>query len=301
MPELPEVEILRRELSDKVAGKKIKSIETSDLRLRKEIPNLEHLISQKIVLIQRRNKYLILETINNWIVIHLGMTGQLHFNKSGNFSGNHIHLKINFWDGSILYYQDPRRFGLIEAFYKSSYPYIDSIPLFKNLGIEPLGVFIEEDFLSLFKKKKNVKSFLLDGSHVCGIGNIYANEILFKSKIHPERNIMDLSIDERKALYSNIKPTLEKAIELGGSSISDYVHTNGTKGEMQNFYKVYGKAGKACLDCGTEIKKLVQGGRSSFYCEKCQPLPHIKESNEKTLKSKSKNTATKSRKKAKQI
>lgn len=272
MPELPEVEIIRRELSDKLSGKKIKNLETSDLRLRKEIPNLEHLIGQKIVLIQRRNKYLILETINNWIVIHLGMTGQLHFNKGGVFTGNHIHLKINFWDGSILYYQDPRRFGLIEAFYKSSYPYIDSIPLFKNLGIEPLGAFSEEDFLDFFKKKKNIKSFLLDGSHVCGIGNIYANEILFKSKIHPERNILDLTLLERKVLYSHIKPTLEKAIELGGSSISDYVHTNGTKGEMQNFYKVYGRFGKECFDCKTSIDKITQGGRSSFFCPSCQPL-----------------------------
>lgn len=290
MPELPEVEIIRRELSDKISGKKIKNLETSDLRLRKEIPNLEHLIGQKIVLIQRRNKYLILETINNWIVIHLGMTGQLHFNKNGISTGNHIHLKINFWDGSILYYQDPRRFGLIEAFYKSSYPYIDSIPLFKNIGIEPLGTFTEEDFLGFFKKKKNVKSFLLDGSHVCGIGNIYANEILFKSKINPERNILDLTLSERKELYSHIKPTLETAIKLGGSSISDYVHTNGTKGEMQNFYKVYGRVGKECLDCKKVIEKITQGGRSSFFCPNCQPLstPSSLQKKSKSIKSKAK-------------
>lgn len=288
MPELPEVEIVRRELSSNISNKKIKSIETSDLKLRKAIPNLDHLVNQKIVLVQRRNKYLILDTINNWIVIHLGMTGQLHFKKDGAPVGKHIHLTIHFWDGSFLYYQDARRFGLVETFYKSSYPYIDSIPLFKNLGIEPLGVFEEDDFLELFKKRKNIKSFLLDGSQVCGIGNIYANEILFKSKINPQQNILDLPEQKRKDLYSHIKPTLEKAIELGGSSISDYVHTNGTKGEMQNFYKVYGRVGKPCFDCSTPIEKIVQGGRSTFFCPQCQPLIEVKDAPKERVTSKKK-------------
>lgn len=272
MPELPEVEILKRELLDNIVGKTISSITNSELKLRKEIPNLEHLINQKIVHIHRRNKYLVLETHNNWIVIHLGMTGQLIFKKENNIDGKHIHMVMTFKDNSIIYYQDPRRFGLIQTYYKSSYPYINTIPEFKNLGIEPLGNFEEEDFLKLFKKKKSVKAFLLDGSMVCGIGNIYANEILFQSKINPMENILNIPIEKRKDIYSHIKPMLEKAIKLGGSSISDYVHTDGVKGEMQNFYKVYGRVGKPCFDCNTTILKVVQNSRSSFYCPVCQPL-----------------------------
>jgi formamidopyrimidine-DNA glycosylase len=272
MPELPEVEIVKRELSNSCIGKKITSFEKSEFKLRRPIPSLDHLIGQKFVHIHRRNKYLILETHNNWIVIHLGMTGQLLYNKDGNSSGKHIHFTFKFYDNSILYYQDPRRFGLIESYYKTEYPYFNQIPLFKNLGIEPLGTFEEEDFLNLFTKKRTAKSFLLDGNMVCGIGNIYANEILFKSKVNPAQNILELPIEKRKEIYSHIKPTLNKAIELGGSSISDYVHTNGTKGEMQNFYKVYGRNNCPCFDCGTKIEKIMQNARGSFYCPKCQPI-----------------------------
>lgn len=272
MPELPEVEIIRRQLLDNTVSKKIIDIVSSDLKLRKEIPSLHHLIGQRIVSIHRRNKYLIIETNHNWIVIHLGMTGQLLFSKEGIPNKKHIHLQILLTKNEGLYYIDPRRFGLIETFYKSSHPYFNSIPLFKNLGIEPLGSFEEEDFLELFKKRKAAKSFLLDGAMVCGLGNIYANEILFLAKIHPQQNIMDLSIADRKELFSHIRPTLFKAIDLGGSSISDYVHTNGTKGEMQKFYNVYGRVNEPCKCCGTKIEKVMQNGRSSFFCPACQKL-----------------------------
>lgn len=288
MPELPEVEIIRRELLDHTIGKKITAVESSDLKLRKEIPTLEHLVGQKITAIHRRNKYLILETNHNWIVIHLGMTGQLLYSKNGVPNKKHIHFKLLLTKDECLYYVDPRRFGLIEGFYKSTYPYFNSIPLFSNLGIEPLGHFEEEDFLSLFKNKKTAKSFLLDGSMVCGLGNIYANEILFLSNIHPQENILSLSEQERKILFSHIKPTLLKAIELGGSSISDYVHTNGTKGEMQKFYNVYGRDKKPCNCCGTIIEKISQNGRSSFFCPSCQPLK-----NEIKTKKRTKKTVTK--------
>lgn len=272
MPELPEVEIIKRELIEHSINKKIINVLSSGKKLRKDIPSLEHLIGQKIVNVHRRNKYLILETQNNWVVIHLGMTGQLIFSNNGVPEKKHIHFQIILSNNECLYYIDPRRFGLIESFYKSSYPYFNDIPLFDNLGIEPLGNFEEEDFLKLFKKKKTAKAFLLDGSLVCGLGNIYANEILFLSKVNPEQNVLLLSEEQRKDIYSHIKPTLLKAINLGGSSISDYVHTNGTKGEMQKFYNVYGLNGKPCKVCGTHIEKITQNGRSSFYCPQCQPI-----------------------------
>lgn len=272
MPELPEVEIIKRELKELSINKKITNILSSGLKLRKKIPSLEHIIGQKIVNIHRRNKYLILETQNNWIVIHLGMTGQFIYSTSGVPDKKHIHFQILLSNNTCLYYLDPRRFGLIDSFFKSSYPYFNDIPLFKKLGIEPLGYFEEEDFLKLFTKKRAAKNFLLDGSLVCGLGNIYANEILFLSNIHPMQDVMLMTILQRKNLYSHIKPTLYKAIRLGGSSISDYVHTNGTKGEMQNFYNVYGRNGKCCNVCNSLIDKIMQSGRSSFFCPTCQPF-----------------------------
>ena len=171
----------------------------------------------------------------------------------------------------MIHYDDPRRFGSIDLFSIIQYPNYLTIPLFLNLGIELLSLdFKFNKFSSCFNNSRKIKSFLMDSSVVCGIGNIYASEILFLAKIHPERLVNTISLDEQKKLFHFIPLVLEKSIELGGSSISDFVHTNGLKGSMQNFYNVYGLNNQPCKVCSTSIEKVIIAGRSSFFCPSCQ-------------------------------
>lgn len=271
MPELPEVETVKRQLKETIIGQKIQDFKLSGLRLRREIPSLSDLKNQTILNIFRRNKYLIIELNYNWLVIHLGMTGQLIFVDKIPLHKKHVHCILHFWGGHYLYYEDPRRFGSIDLYHKKDFSDYHQIPLFENLGFEPLEAsFTFNKFNELFSKSKNIKSFLMDASFVCGIGNIYASEILFLSKISPKRDILDTSEPERKLLFQNIKNVLKKAIELGGSSISDFVHVNGQSGKMQNFYNVYGRNGLKCNCCNHLVEKINQNGRSTFFCPSCQ-------------------------------
>ena len=271
MPELPEVETIKRQLSTLILNKKIINIKKSDLKLRKNtVPDLDSLLGQYFIDIKRRNKYLILELQSDFLVIHLGMTGQLIFSDIYP-EGKHIHLILSLGQ-NYLYYQDIRRFGNIELFSTQEYADYLSIPIFSKLGFEPL----EPEFsLQAFEKqlissKLPAKTFLMDAQFVCGIGNIYANEILFLSKINPLMPINKINNTQKISLFNNIIEVLKKAIELGGSSISDFVHLNGSSGKMQNFYMVYGREGKLCKVCNTPILRLKQSGRSTFYCPYCQ-------------------------------
>lgn len=269
MPELPEVEILKRELKESVIGKTIVGSSKSEFRLRRPIPNFNS-SNEKILNIFRRNKYLVIETSKFWLVIHLGMTGKLIYSQSIP-KKDHIHFVLKFLDGTNLYYEDARRFGSIDIYAKSNLQNYLEIPLFKSLGIEPLSNdFTYDSFKNLFKNSKNIKSFLMDAQYVCGIGNIYACEILFLSSINPNRSVDSITEVEKKKLYRFIPEVLQKSIDLGGSSISDYVHTNGLKGEMQNFYFTYDRKDENCKLCSSKIEKIKQGGRGTYYCPSCQ-------------------------------
>lgn len=271
MPELPEVEILKRELKNSVIGKTIVTSKKSGFKLRRLIPDFNH-TNETIKNIFRRNKYLVIETNNFWLVIHLGMTGKL-INTQNIPEKDHIHFSLEFSDGTKLYYEDARRFGSIDIYSKSSHQNYLNIPLFKKLGIEPLSEdFTYTEFKNLFNNSKNIKSFLMDAQYVCGIGNIYACEILFLSGINPNRRVDSISDVEKQKLYKFIPEVLQKSIDLGGSSISDYVHTNGLKGEMQNFYFTYDRKDEKCKCCDNKIEKIKQGGRGTYYCPTCQKL-----------------------------
>lgn len=272
MPELPEVEIVKRQLSSSILNNPIKKIITSKLKLHgKDIPDLSLIIGQKFLNIYRRNKYLILETEKNYLIVHLGMTGQLI--QSSNLPENtkHIHMIIYF-SNLILYYKDVRRFGKIELFDKNKFPNYLDIPFIKTLGIEPLDkAFTIEVLKELIKNSSsNSKKFIMDGNKICGIGNIYANEILFLSNINPESLIKNITRKQEKLLFHNIKTVLQQAIDLGGSTISDFIHLNGNKGSMQEHYYVYGREGEPCKKCSNTIKKISQNGRSTFFCPHCQ-------------------------------
>lgn len=268
MPELPEIEVLRKEIEPQLIGKKITFIFSSGLKLRKKVPDLKVLNEQIIQKVDRVNKYIIIQTQQYQLIIHLGMTGKFIIS-SELIKRKHTHVQLKV-DNIYILYEDPRRFGIIDLENRNKSK--TEIHLFKNIGLDPTKP--EYDFKSFQKiilnSKRNIKTFLLDQSQVCGIGNIYANEILFYSKINPSRTIDSLNNKEKKDLFENISKVLLKAISLGGSSISDYVHSDGTRGQMQEHYYVYGRKDENCLVCADIIKTIKQNGRSTFYCASCQ-------------------------------
>jgi formamidopyrimidine-DNA glycosylase len=273
MPELPEVETIKRQLSPTLINKRILAFFSSGKRLRREIPDLSILIGDKIINVYRRNKYLVLEGLKFWIVIHLGMTGKLIVENNKNIK-KHTHFILFLSDDIYLSYEDARRFGSLDIFKKVDFPKYREIPLFLKLGIEPLEKeFTLQKVRELFNSSSlQVKKYLMDSNNICGVGNIYANEVLFICGINPQKISKNLTDREIKLLFKTITSVLLKAISLGGSSISDFVHTNGTRGTMQENYFVYAREGQPCKKCETSILKITQGGRSSFYCPHCQAL-----------------------------
>lgn len=270
MPELPEVEIVCRELRNNAIRFKIKNSHYSGKKFKRIIPNLSSIIGESIINIYRRNKYIIIELNNFWLVFHLGMTGRLILKEDKDIK-KHEHIILYNQQNLGIFFEDPRRFGSVDLFSKDKFISYKDIPLFESLGYEPLEEsFTFEKFTKLCNNKLNIKKFLMDAKYVCGIGNIYASEILFLSSVSPLRITSSLDVLEQRKIYDNIKMVLNKAIELGGSSISDFVHTNGTKGEMQNFYKVYGLSNNPCSVCNTKIERISQNGRGTYFCSTCQ-------------------------------
>jgi formamidopyrimidine-DNA glycosylase len=286
MPELPEVEIVRKSLDKKIKQKKVKKVRVRNRNLRFKIPLAfeNFLKGQKIIKVDRFSKYLILSLSNNsYCILHLGMSGTVHivFKKKKNFFTNtsfysspllpkkHNHVEIIFEDLKVIY-NDPRRFGFLEI--------IKNLSLLKkrfiHLGPEPFQPeFCIKYIFSFFKgKEKNIKSFLLDQSFVSGIGNIYASEILFMSKIKPNKKARLLSKKDCKKIMIYSKKVLLDSIKKGGSSIRDFTNTFGKTGNNQRSFKVYDREGLSCkrFKCYGFIKKKIISNRSSFFCNICQ-------------------------------
>jgi len=273
MPELPEVEIVKRQLAKSLVNKKLKAAHTSGkaMRFTADTALLSKLKDETVLSFNRRNKYIILETDNLWIVFHLGMSGQLVVRQKFEANYKHEHFTLEF-EGFSLALVDPRRFGGFAIYEKSKIPHYVDIPLFKSLGIEPFSkdYTLQALKILLASRKQNIKQFLLDSANICGIGNIYASEILFRSKVSPFKKSQEIKPLKIKSLYNNILEVLSFAIEKGGSSISDFIHVNGQSGNMQNFYKVYARYNSPCFVCGNLIKKEKQFGRTTFFCSHCQ-------------------------------
>ena len=285
MPELPEVEIVKQSLIKTIKNKRIIDVNVRKRNLRFKIDKqFENFLKENVVTnISRKAKHIILEIEKErYVLIHLGMSGTLHFVKgksllntnlsfynSRRLPENHNHVEIIFLNFKIIY-NDPRRFGYIKIFSnrKSLIRFLD------NYGLEPFDAQYSIDYLkkSLKNRKKNIKNILLDQKIISGIGNIYANEILFYSKINPQKIGKNLTSDQLKNIYKNSKIVLKKAIKFGGSSIRDFKNTNGVKGKFQNQFKVYNKLNQNCPNkyCSNKIKKIVISNRSTFYCENCQ-------------------------------
>ena len=281
MPELPEVETIRRGLQEKIKDKQIKNIAINVAKIVKK-PSLEEFITKikgkKIKKIDRRGKYIIVHlSSEDKLIVHLGMTGLLIYPYDNNIAKKeinpkHNHIIITFTDNSQLVFNDVRRFGKIYLVSN-----INEIKTLSKLGVEPLeDYFTEEVFIQILNKKKNskVKSFLMKQEFITGLGNIYTNEVLYGSNIHPLRLISSLNQEEVKNLYQQIKLVLSEAIELRGSTVSDkaYRDTDNQKGNYAKKLQVYARKGEICIKCGYPIEVIRIEGRSSFFCSQCQKL-----------------------------
>ena len=244
MPELPEVETIRRQLVQKLIGKKLNG--------------------KKIVGVKRRAKILIIEFADKTaLIFHLKLTGQLIFNGT---PGEYTRRIFNFNDGNRLVFNDARKFGWSKMVKEQGLKDIE-----KKLGPEPFDIAEEQFVLMLAKRPQTkIKPLLMDQKFIAGIGNIYADEILFASGIHPLRQVKTLDKKEIHLLFANIKKILKAAVQSGGSSVRSYLDALGQKGGFAKYHKVYQKTGQKCAKCGSIIQRIRLGGRSAHFCPKCQ-------------------------------
>lgn len=275
MPELPEVEVTRNGIVPHLEGRRIVDVTVRNPKLRWPIPNdlKTVLYGQRINAIRRRAKYLLLVCDIGTLIIHLGMSGSLRIltpQSSGvvDAPGLHDHFDLIVENQTVLRLRDPRRFGAVlwHAGDRMAHP------LLRHLGPEPLSADFNAKRLydGSRGKRSSVKVMLMDNRIVVGIGNIYANEALFQAGIHPMRAMGRISLARYQTLVQAVKVILAKAIEAGGSSLRDFVNSNGNPGYFQQQYRVYGRAGLPCRRCDKTIKQIKQGQRSSFYCSACQ-------------------------------
>lgn len=276
MPELPEVETVVRGLARALTGKRLSRLELSRQDLRSMIPkDLARLLEQRRVeRFSRRAKYILMHVEGGGVLIaHLGMSGRLVLAAPGEAPPRekHDHAVFHFDDGTELRFNDARRFGSLDY---ADGDHLAEHPRFRHLGPEPLGNEFNGPALALaFKgKKTSIKAALLDQRLVVGIGNIYACEALFGAQLSPRRLAGTVQGERAERLAAAIHDVLTRAIAAGGSSLRDYVQTSGELGYFQHQWAVYGKEGEPCpgCDCGKGVKRIVQGGRSTFYCAKRQ-------------------------------
>jgi formamidopyrimidine-DNA glycosylase len=270
MPELPEVETTRRGLLPHAVGRQIAAIRVYDHRLRWPVPgNLDaSLRGRSIDSIDRRSKYLLFRIGSGALLVHLGMTGSLRVHSAPPPRRPHDHVDIVLDTGTVLRYHDPRRFGAmlwVEA------P-VEAHRLLAALGPEPFDATFNTDYLAGVTKRRRaaIKLVLMDNHLVVGVGNIYANESLFRAGIRPTIAAHRIARVRLGRLVSEVRSTLSDAIAKGGSTLRDYVDSQGEPGYFQLDYFVYGREGEPCRVCATPIRCLRQGGRASYFCPHCQ-------------------------------
>jgi formamidopyrimidine-DNA glycosylase len=273
MPELPEVEVTRRGILPSLDGQKVLAVLARVPALRYPLPhNLEKLLKgRRLEGIERRGKYLLLDFGNGRLLVHLGMSGSLRLVPADQPAAKHDHLDIVFSQraGTLaMRMRDPRRFGAV-LWLDSA---VQEHPLLKVLGIEPLTGEFNSAWLKdrLSGLKAAIKPVLMDSHRVVGIGNIYASESLYRAGIDPRTPAGRVSLKRLERLVPAIKETLTAAIDAGGSSLRDFIHSDGSSGYFQQQYFVYGRTGEACRVCGRPIRELRQGQRATFYCAGCQ-------------------------------
>ena len=288
MPELPEVEVVKRSLTSKIQKLVVEKITVKDEKLRYRINKnkLKILLGLKIIKILRRSKFLLFVFEKNTVMlVHLGMTGKFFFlnrnakkfktsfyyNIDESKDNKHNRLIFSLSKKHKLIYNDVRKFGFIKILDKRQLQY--NLHL-KNLGPEPLGNSFDFKYFKnyLINRNRTIKDILMDQKFVSGLGNIYVNEVLFLSKVKPSKKTYLIKNKEIHKIIKNTKKTLKKAISLGGSSLRDFSSSDGKKGEFQQYFYVYGRKGDNCLNrnCNKKIIKTIIGNRATFYCPKCQ-------------------------------
>lgn len=287
MPELPEVETVRRGLAELLPGRTVAAAHEIDSP--KSFPNTkgdinQFLVGARIAAVRRRAKVLMIDLSSEYtLVIHLKMTGQLVFRGKTSFGAGHpnesligelpdrsTRVVIDFSDGSHLYFNDQRKFGWVKLLPTIEVPAIDFM---KKVGPEPLEAdFSPEEFRERFKRrsKTNIKAALLDQTVVAGVGNIYADESLWGARIDPRRLVKDIADDEFLLLYNELREVMNLAIEKGGSTDKNYVNAEGKRGSYMDFARVFRREGQACPRCGDTIIKIRHAGRGTHFCQTCQ-------------------------------
>lgn len=270
MPELPEVETTRRGLAPHLVGATVADVVVRHPQLRWPVPaDLPRLLrGHTILALHRRAKYLLVEFERGALILHLGMSGSLRILPAQTPPEKHDHFDLVLSNGMLMRLRDPRRFGAV-LWHEGD---ISDHPLLAALGPEPLGKDFDAAHLYQATRKKTaaIKLVIMDNHVVVGVGNIYANEALFRAGIKPQLAAGKLSRERCARLVEEIRATLTEAIALGGSTLRDFVNSDGQPGYFQQSYWVYGRAGEPCRRCGSLIKQIKQGQRSSFYCPHCQ-------------------------------
>jgi formamidopyrimidine-DNA glycosylase len=272
MPELPEVETSRAGIRSHILHQGIKNVIVRQRQLRWPIPiDLKaKLINTHIQAVERRGKYLILKTEGGSLIIHLGMSGHLAIVSSETAPTKHAHVDILFNNNECLRYTDPRRFG--SFLWTEADPLAH--PLLRNLGPEPLSLEFNSDYLwqQTRSRKQAIKQVIMNSKIVVGVGNIYANEVLFAAKIHPKLPAQHLSKSQCTQLVKSIKTIIDKAIRLGGTTLKDFRNSQGKPGYFKQELKVYGRGQQACTRCQTLLCEIRLGQRTTVFCPSCQRL-----------------------------
>ncbi len=270
MPELPEVETTRRGLLPHLEGQRIVTALVRNAALRWPVPRelARHVSGRVVRSVARRGKYLLIDCGNGWIIVHLGMSGSLQVVPAATPAGKHDHFDLVLDSGLAVRLTDPRRFGAV--LWAPTDPH--QHPLLARLAPEPLGEEFDAAWLHRHTRGRTaaIKTMVMDSHVVVGVGNIYASESLFRAGIHPGLAAGRVSMLRCEKLVSAIRETLSAAIEAGGSSLRDYVGAEGRPGYFQQSYFVYGRDGERCRTCGTPVRSLRQGQRSTYYCPTCQ-------------------------------
>lgn len=269
MPELPEVETTCNGIRPHVENQTIQQIIVRQPKLRWQVPEaIQDAIGLRVNQVERKAKYIVLQTIKGHILIHLGMSGSLRIASASSPVEKHDHVDIILASGQILRLRDPRRFGAVLWTQES----LDTYKLLAHLGIEPLLDEFDGDYLyeRSRNKKQAIKQYIMDSKVVVGVGNIYANESLFMSGIDPRKASNAVGRERYQVLAKNIKRVLKQAIEQGGTTLRDFVREDGQMGYFQVELQVYGRTAQPCLVCETTLTQIKQGQRSTWFCKQCQ-------------------------------
>lgn len=275
MPELPEVETVRKTLVELVVGKTIKEVTVGWPKIIQHPLEYEQfqdaLQGQTIIDVNRKGKFLIFILDDYALVSHLRMEGNYRLKNENDPKDKHTHIIFHFKDGTELRYRDVRKFGTMHLFTKGTE---ETVPPLSKLGPEPFSNSFTTDYLKekFAKTERIIKAVLLDQTIVTGLGNIYVDEVLHRAEIHPERKAKSLTDQEIARLREQAAATLQESIAVGGSSVNTYMNSHGLTGSYQEQLLVYGRKGEACLQCGEQIEKIKAAGRGTHFCPNCQKI-----------------------------